>query len=218
MPAKDETDNTLQLDASSTPGNIGTRVREDTLDDFSAAWCQDLLNDPIYVAIEIATRRLGGPQGASWGSLMAKTLNTDNTIRAMRLLYRPPPAQQSQIAQGTVGKGDEQAGGEVLALMSLGDELCSHTNVLHGGINTTIVDEIGGELAGRTVKDHLMAVNFNVNLRKSVKTPGIIIVRAWMERPPEGRKVWVKCRIEQDGQTCIESENLYVKIAPRGKL
>ena len=93
MPAHDESGNSSQLDASSTPGEVGTRVREDTVNDFSAEWCQELLNDPRYVRIEIATRRLGGPQGASWGSLMAKTLNTDNTIRAMRLIYRPPAAQ-----------------------------------------------------------------------------------------------------------------------------
>ena len=90
--------------------------------------------------------------------------------------------------------------------------MCSHTGVLHGGINTTIVDEVAGRLAVMEASPPLMAVNFNVNLRKSVQAPGLILVKAWIERPAEGRKVWVKCRIEQDGVTCIEAEGLWVKL------
>lgn len=81
--------------------------------------------------------------------------------------------------------------------------MCSHTNTLHGGINTVLVDTIGGDLAFREIPEaqSLMAVNFNVSLRKSVRTPGIILGQARIERPPEHRKVWVKVRLEQNGQT-----------------
>lgn len=83
-----------------------------------------------------------------------------------------------------------------------------------------LVDEIGGSLAFREVPDahSLMAVNFNVNLRKSVRTPGLVLGRAWVERRPEGRKVWIKVQLEQNGQICIESEILYLKMKSEGKL
>ncbi len=61
-------------------------------------------------------------------------------------------------------------------------------------MNTVLVDEIAGYLAMREAPPgtNMMAVNFNVNLRKSVKTPGIVVGRAWRERREEGRKWWVK--------------------------
>ena len=161
--------------------------------DFSPEWCQTLLNDPAYEHITSSTRLVDGPHGQSSNSLLGRTLFTNSTLRAMKYLYKP---------------GDKT----MLALVSLGSDMCSHTGVLHGGINTTIVDEVAGRLAVTESSQALMAVNLNVNLRKSVRAPGLILVRAWIERPPEGRKVWVKCCIEQNDVTCIEAEGLWVKV------
>ncbi|KAK3722461.1 hypothetical protein LTR37_002453 [Vermiconidia calcicola] len=175
-------------------------MRKESLDDFSPEWCQKLLNNPSYEQTGAGSRTVGGPTGKSSNSLIGKTLFTDHTLRAIRFLYKPKA-------------NEREFGGELLALVSLGDEICSHANVLHGGINTTIIDEVSGGLAMRESVPHsLMAVNFTVKLRKSVKTPGIVLVRAWLDRKPEGRKVWVKCRTEQDGITCIESESLYLHV------
>ena len=163
------------------------------MQDFSPEWCQSLLNDPAYEHITSNTRLVDGPFGQSFNSLLGRTLFTDTTFRAIKCLYKA---------------SDET----MVALVSLGSDMCSHTGVLHGGINTTIVDEVAGRLAVTVSSQALMAVNLNVNLRKSVKAPGLVLVRAWIERPPEGRKVWVKCRIEQDEVTCIEAEGLWVKV------
>ena len=165
------------LQTSSEHGEIRT-TREESMEDFSPEWCQELLNDPTYKPVSHSTRVVGGPNGSSFNSLMGRTLFTDRTIRAMRVLHKPADK-------------NKETGNELLALISLGDEMCSHANVLHGGINTTIIDEIGGAFAGLAVEEYttsLMAVNFNVNLRKAVRAPGIVLVRAWIERPPEGRK------------------------------
>ena len=180
--------------------------RAESTEDFTPEWCQEILNDPSWKRTSMSTRKLGGPQGPKLNSLLAKTLFTDNTIRAVQTFYRPKEA-----ANGV--------GGEVVALLSLGDEICSHVNVLHGGMNAMLVGEIGAHLAMQEFPGDIMAANMNVNLRKSVKIPGIVVGRAWMERPPEGRKVWVKIRLEQDGVTCIEAENLYLKVHHlRGKM
>lgn len=202
MSKRDEEQNATPS-ASPARGEERNTIREESLEDFSPEWCQNLLNDPSYEQVNHGTRIADG----SLNSLIGKTLFTDHTIRAIRVLCKP-----EDKSKGTSG--------ELLALMSLGDEMCSYPNTLHGGINTTLLGEVGGALAGRQTSssERITAVNFNVNLRKSVRAPGIVLVRAWMERPPEGRKIWVKCRTEQDGVTCIESENLYLKVNVKGKL
>ena len=176
-------------------------AREESIKDFSPDWCQKLLNDGSYQHIPPSTRTTDGPKN----SLIARTLFTDTTIRAIKLLYKP---------------GDKPRGtsSELLALISIGGEMCSYAGVLHGGINATIIGEVGGALAMRETSTDVMALNFNVNLRKAVRAPGLVLARAWFERPAEGRKVWVKCRIEQDGVTCMEAENLYLMVNLKGKL
>lgn len=194
---------------------------EERMKDFSRDWCRKLLDDPSFEQTDAFSRRPPPHSSdASYSTLMRKTLFTDQTIRAMKYLYKPPEAfaGESRTSISTTSNG--RVGGELLALISVGGEMCSHPNTLHGGINTVLVDEIGGGLAFREIPNaqSLMAVNFNVNLRKSVKTPGLILGRAWVERPSEGRKVWIKVQLEQDGVTCIESENMYLKVKPKGKL
>jgi acyl-coenzyme A thioesterase PaaI-like protein len=182
-----------------SPEEMNHTTREENMEDFSSEWCQKLLNDPAYQHATPSTRLVDGPFGESFNSLLGRTLFTDQTLRAMKCLYKP-----GDKANGTTG--------EMLGLISIGNDMCSHTGVLHGGINTTIVDEVAGRLAVMEASQSLMAVNLNVNLRKSVKAPGIALVKAWIERPPEGRKVWVKCRIEQDEVTCVEAEGLWLKV------
>ena len=196
----------------------GHSILEDQQEDSWPPWCQDLLKDSSYEHIGKTTRTHGGPRGPSFNILIGKTLFTNHTIRAMKLLYKAPSSTKPMAGSSDQHQEGKTTSGELTALISLGDEMCSHTNVLHGGINTTIIDEVGGALAAREVPVDMMAVNFNVNLRKSVKTPGIILVRAWMEKPPQGRKIWVHCRTEQDGQTCIESESLYLEVDMGSKL
>ena len=177
------------------------KLREESIEDFSPDWCQKLLNDPLYEHVRPNTRITDGPKN----SLIGRTLFTDTTIRAIRFLYKA-----GHDAHGTSS--------ELLALISIGGEMCSYAGVLHGGINATIIGEVGGALAMRETSTDVMALNFNINLRKAVRAPGLVLVRAWFERPVEGRKIRVKCRIEQDGVTCMEAENLYLMVDLKGKL
>ena len=204
MTSKLQTRSNIAAGTSSAQDGTKRIFREESLEDLSPEWCQKLLKDPAYEHCYHYTRLVGGPNGSTYNILMGKTLFTDHTFRAMKVLYKP-------------ANKDKGTNSELLTLISLGDEMCSHANVLHGGINTTIVDEVAGDLATREHQEPMMAVNFNVNLRKAVRTPGIVLVRAWIERPAEGRKIWVKCTIEQDGVTCIEGESLYLKLN-RGNL
>ena len=153
-----------------------SELHEELLADFSLPWCQQLLNDPAYEHFEIGTRVSETVNGASYNTLMGKTLHTDSTTRAMQYLYKPKDPNDNRAIAG-----------EVIALVSIGNGMCSHGDVLHGGINATLVDEIGGALAMKEAPPgtSMMAVNFNVNLRKSVRAPSVIMGRAWIEKKPE---------------------------------
>ena len=187
---------------------------EEMLEDFGPEWCQKLLNDPSYEQSRPRTRGDGLSAKDSRSSLMGRTLFTQQTLRAMRYLYKPASPRESPKGSTTADKDDGRIGAELLALISLGDGMCSHANTLHGGIDTMLIDELGGDCAFREVPnaETLMAVNFNVNLRRCVRAPGLVLGRAWIERRPEGRKVFVKVRLEQEERSCIEAEILYLKM------
>ena len=194
--------------SSLSQASIKENPRQESSEDFSPEWCQKLLNDPTYKQTGPSTRAHVGKvqtHGESYMSLMGRTLFTDDTIRAIKFLHKP-----GDKIKGTTG--------ELLALVSLGGEMCSHAGVLHGGLCTTIFDEVAGGLAVRESEDNLMAANFNVNLRKPVQAPGLILVKAWIERPPEGRKTWVKGIIEQDGVKCFDGEGLWLNMSKKSKL
>lgn len=61
----------------------------------SIPWCQALLDDPSYEHISPATRVPDTSREHGFNSLMAKTLATDSTIRAVQYLYKPPQLNTS---------------------------------------------------------------------------------------------------------------------------
>lgn len=216
------TDEADKKTASSNDHTSGGKEADskERIADFIPEWCRKLLNDPSFEQSDAFSRRPAQSLDVAYSTLMRQTLFTDGTIRAMRYLYKPRKSFETASSTPPSTASSSRIDGELLALVSVGGDMCSHPDTLHGGINTVLVDEIGGDLAFREVPEahSLMAVNFNVNLRKSVKTPGIVLGRAWVERPPEGRKVWIKVQLEQNDQVCIQSEILYLKVKPKGSL
>lgn len=178
--------------STQTHAEANIPVAETYYSDFSPKWCQTLLNDPSYTD-GTPNDRSRDPKGTTVNNLMSKTLFTPTTIRAIRYLYQPA-ANTPQSSSSDIAHDPKRISGSLIALISLGSELCSYPDTLHGGINTVLVDEIAGALALKEAPDGcmLMAVNFNVNLRKSVRTPGLAVGRAWRERGEEGRKWWVR--------------------------
>lgn len=59
----------------------------------------------------------------------------------------------------------------------------------------------------------LYTVQLNVTYRRPVRTPGVVVVRAWVEKVEKGgRKVWAKGRVEgKDGVVHAEGEGLWVR-------
>ncbi|KAK5170489.1 uncharacterized protein LTR77_005077 [Saxophila tyrrhenica] len=154
-------------------------------------WCKALLEDSSYEHVESHTGSLDRPLAPGSMTLMARTLATPATFRAITYLYSTSSPAASTIPDGSEVEGD---GGHILALISVGSEMTSHVNTLHGGILSTLVDEVGGALAMREAAfgTNMMAVNFNINLKKPTRTPSVILGRAWREKKGEGRKHWIR--------------------------
>ena len=194
-------------------------MKEEQHSDFHPEWCQELLEDPSYTQSNALSRKPGESHGTRL-SLMSRTLFTENTIRAVRVLYKPLHRSMRESRDALKDSSNDRLGGELLMLISLGDELGSHPGIVHGGMVMVLVDEVGGGIVSHelTHPDTIHSANFNINMRKSVRAPGILLGRAWIERAPERRKVWVKVRLEQDDGICAEGEVLYVRNKPRAKM
>lgn len=166
-------------------------LSNDPTTDFSLSPYAHYLHDPTLQPLPFYTRT-PPPQNSTSNTLMSRTLHTLTTIRAIQYLYAPPPTTPSSSKSASAPPL-----GSLLALISLGPEMCSHENVLHGGINTVLVDEVGGVLAMQEASKGtaMMAVNFNVNLKRSVRIKEqegqgrgtVVLGRAWFERVPEVR-------------------------------
>lgn len=186
--SKPEPTNFIKMVKQKPSSNMAPPNSNELNSDFETSKYQPFLHDPIYQPLPSYTRTAPSP-GSTFNTLMARTLHTPSTIRAIQYLYAPPSSIPT-ISSPSTPKPPVPGHGTLLALISLGTEMCSHENVLHGGINTVLVDEVGGVLAMKEAPagTSMMAVNFNVNLRRSVKveaTPTVVLGRAWLERAPE---------------------------------
>jgi adenylylsulfate kinase len=87
-------------------------------------------------------------------------------------------------------------GREFVSVMYAGDQMCGHAPFVHGGMLATILDE-GLAFCCFKALPHGTAVtaNLNVDYRKPARSPGFFVLRAETQRV-EGRKAWVKGRIE----------------------
>ena len=78
------------------------------------------------------------------------------------------------------------------ALLEFGPDLAGHLGICHGGVLSTVLDEVMGTLAilycGSNEKG-IFTANLTVDFRKPVPAPGMVLVRARIERR-EGRKIF----------------------------
>lgn len=89
-----------------------------------------------------------------------------------------------------------------------------YDNVAHGGLIGVLLDEIIGmacefQAEGRVFT---MTAYLNVNYKRPVMTPGIVLLRGWVDRR-EGRKIWGKGTVEDgNGNVLSEGEALFVRL------
>ena len=106
---------------------------------------------------------------------------------------------------------------ELVSIAYVGTDMCGHVGIVHGGLLATMLDEGLARCAFNSLPNHVgVTANLNINYRKPAPAGSYLTLRAETTKV-EGRKVWVKGRIEllgQDenpGQTLVEAEGLYVE-------
>lgn len=90
-----------------------------------------------------------------------------------------------------------------------------HTDIVHGGLITTVIDDTMGMIAGFYKSPGMSGYTtvMNVQFRKPVPTPGAILCRTWLERRSVGRKLWIRGPVEDgEGVLYAEGESLWIEV------
>lgn len=95
--------------------------------------------------------------------------------------------------------------------------MCGHVGIVHGGMLATILDEGLGRCSFASLPNHIgVTASLTVNYRKPVPAGSFVVLKAETTKA-EGRKAWVKGRIEilnQDetpGTVLAEAEALFLE-------
>lgn len=163
----------------------------------SIPWCAAHLQDSSFIP-QHRPRQVTQNNGHT---LTGRTWNTDDTITHVLSTYRAP----------TTAPHDESSRGELRRFYTLGKGLNAHPGLLHGGVIATLLDSTLGRVAVLAAPtETLFTVQLNVAYREAVGTPSTVLVKSWVERA-EGRKLWVKGRIESEtGEVHAEAEGIWL--------
>jgi len=104
---------------------------------------------------------------------------------------------------------------EVQVAFHLGEGICGHRGMVHGGLTATMIDEVSGAAAFSCVGPCFTA-NLNIDYIKPLLTPAWVLVRAHVERH-EGRKVFIHASVE-NGLGDIYAKGVALFIKPRGPI
>ncbi|KAI1107659.1 Thioesterase/thiol ester dehydrase-isomerase [Jackrogersella minutella] len=90
----------------------------------------------------------------------------------------------------------EQGGKSLVSISYLGDELCGHPGIIHGGLLATILDEGLARCCFAALPLKIgMTANLNINYRAPAPAGSYVVLKATTTKV-EGRKAWVEGRIE----------------------
>lgn len=158
---------------------------------------------------------------------IAKSLRADASYTESHPHLRLPESlrQHSLTAGALAGPGRivvpplvfcDDVRGKLVSLAFLGEDLCGHVGIVHGGMLATLMDESMGR-CGLAALPHRIGVTarLTVDFRKPVKAGSYVVIKAEVVKT-EGRKVWVKGRIEElgdgkEGDVLVEAEALFIE-------
>ena len=101
-------------------------------------------------------------------------------------------------------------GDDIVSLWTPGDNYQGWFNTLHGGIQATLLDEIGGWLIARKCQTSGMTTNLNVKYKKPIPTGKdfTIEVRARI-RETKRNFVFIDAEIRYNGEICSTADIAY---------
>ena len=88
----------------------------------------------------------------------------------------------------------------LVSMSYLGTDLCGHVGIVHGGMLATMLDEGLARCSFASLPNQIgVTASLTVNFRKPVPAGSFVVLKAETTKI-EGRKVWVKGRIELLGK------------------
>lgn len=110
-----------------------------------------------------------------------------------------------------------EEGKHLVSISYLSTDLCGHVGIIHGGLLATLLDE-GLARCGFSALPNKIGVtaNLNINYRNPAPAGSFVVLKAETTKV-EGRKVWVKGRIEllgdsiEPGKLLVEAEGLFIE-------
>ncbi|KAI9781795.1 MAG: hypothetical protein M1816_002185 [Peltula sp. TS41687] len=169
----------------------------------SIPWCAELLASPDLAIPPSLSRQ---PKASTEDALFASTLKSDATIRAYLAFHKRPVAARAARVD------------ELHTLLSLGDGVNGYPHVCHGGIISTIMDEVMGSLlvANVRVGNHEIGADpvtasMKVTYLKPVATPQTVVVTARLSEIRGRRKYVVEASLK-DGQGTVlaKAESVWI--------
>ncbi|KAK6344505.1 hypothetical protein TWF696_008139 [Orbilia brochopaga] len=113
----------------------------------------------------------------------------------------------------------DKQGNKLFAILHIGDSLCGHPGVVHGGLLATLLDETLAQCCFPALPNKVgMTANLTVNYRAPCKANQFVVIKAETTKV-EGRKAWVYGRLESlpepgssgDGKLLVEATALMIE-------
>lgn len=111
----------------------------------------------------------------------------------------------------------EENGKEMIAITYLGQEVCGHPGIVHGGLLATMLDEGLGRCCFPVLPNGIgVTANLSIDYKKPVMADNYIVLRAATVKH-EGRKAWVEGRIEtlpegeEEPVVLVEAKGLFIE-------
>ena len=174
------------------------KMFSERMSDFSAQWCQDILNSPDLINSSTTTRRPQPPADRFiTNTLLSETFKSDTTIRAWQCL------QSKQIDPPNVSPS-------LFLLLSLGPGLDGHKGIMHGGMFGFILDQATGMCAMFTAGATVTTAEMTLQYKKKLPLPSVVLCRSVVTKR-EGRKFWVRGTVEDGAGTVFcEGASIFV--------
>jgi uncharacterized protein (TIGR00369 family) len=136
------------------------------------------------------------------GHLLYDGLTSDSQIRSFyHFVQRAPSPSSTDFAP------------LVSVVFHVGDRVCGHRGIVHGGLTAAFIDQVSGEACFTAYGPGAFTANLNVNYTQPVLADSWLKVTAKAVRK-EGRKIWVQVNVtdgEEGGAEYANGSALFVR-------
>jgi acyl-coenzyme A thioesterase PaaI-like protein len=169
-----------------------------------------------------------------WNHPITQRLRSDARFTASRPHLKIPPTMRNQNFMAGILQGPDlivvpplqfttQDGSDFVSFQYLGTALCGHPGIVHGGLIGTLLDEGCGRCCFPALPNRIaVTASLKIDYRKPLMAGQIVVLRAQTVKA-EGRKAWVKARLESlpqgegaEGKVQVFAEAEALFIEPKG--